>query len=66
MMKRSWSSKHPSRVDPAELERAATDSRAMVRQQQPRVNALTAYLNWRSKENGFGDDFEYTLITKEA
>jgi hypothetical protein len=66
MMIRSWSSKNPSRIDPAELERVATDSLDKVRKQQPRVNALTSYLERRKNQNGFGEDFEYTLRTKEA
>lgn len=66
MMIRSWSSKHPSRIDPDEVERVATDSLAKVRKQQPRVNALTSYLERRKDQNGFGEDFEYTLRTKEA
>lgn len=66
MMIRSWSSKHPARIDPDELERKATDSLAKVRSQQPRVNAFTSYLVRRKEENGFGEDFEYTLRAKEA
>lgn len=66
MMIRSWSSKHPSRIDPDEVERVATDSLAKVRKQQPLVNALTSYLERRDDQDGFGEDFEYTLRTKEA
>lgn len=63
MMIRNWFSKHPARIDPDELERKATDSLAKVQSQQPRVNALTSYLAERKDRNGFGNDFEITLLT---
>lgn len=47
------------RHDQYERELEATDS--LLVQQQPRVNAIVAWLEARKLQNGFGDDFEWTL-----
>lgn len=58
--------RRPPKVDPEELMRKAEDSIAHVEGQQDHVNALTSYLIWRTGDNGFGQDFEYTLRPKGA
>lgn len=47
------------RHDQYERELEATDS--LLVEQQPRVNAVVAWLEARKLQNGFGDDFEWTL-----
>lgn len=47
------------RHDAYERELQETDS--LLVQQQPRVNAVVAWLEARKLQNGFGDDFEWTL-----
>lgn len=61
-----WLSRHEPRVDPKELSRLAEESLTETRGKQPHVNALTSYLNNRTGENGFGEDFEITLIPRRA
>lgn len=51
--------KEPLCLDDVEALIEETDSLVVV--QQPHVNALVAWLEARSAENGFGDDFEWTL-----
>lgn len=48
-----------ARLDAIEAELAETDSLLVV--QQPKVNALVSWLEVRKAQNGFGDDFEWTL-----
>ncbi|WP_291053751.1 hypothetical protein [Herbiconiux sp.] len=57
--------RHP-RIDPDELTAQADESMRRVAAQQPHVNALTSWLEARKDQNGFGEDFEYTLRPKEA
>lgn len=66
MMIRSWSSKNPARVDPDALTKKASESIAKTRAQQPRVNAFSRFLGTRLDQNGFGEDFEYTLRPRGA
>lgn len=58
--------KRESEIDPDTVTQQALTSLAKTREQQPKVNALTSWLNTRHNQNGFGDDFEYTLRPKEA
>lgn len=44
----------------------AEESLELVKAQQPRVNLITAYLERRKNQNGFGEDFEFTLRPKEV
>lgn len=64
-MKPKWLAKlrksNPS-VDPAELARTAEISLRETRKRQGLVDALTSYLDNRSGQNGFGEDFEITLV----
>lgn len=61
-----WYSRTPPRVDPVELARVAEESLAETRSRQPHVNALTSFLKDREDRNGFGEDFEITLIPRRA
>ena len=63
----SWfRKKRTPRVDPAELAAQAEAALEQLRAQQPRVNAITVYLERRKHVNGFGTDFEWTLTPKEG
>lgn len=53
--------KREPRIDTDALERQADESLQKTREQQPYVNALTAWLNNRKDDNGLGEDFEITL-----
>ena len=65
-MSLKWFSKRAPRVDPDELNRVAEESLEETRGQQAHVNALTSYLGTRKDQNGFGEDFEFTLIPRRA
>ena len=54
------------RLDPEAMARQAQASLDRTARQQVKVNNLTAWLNRRNAQNGFGEDFEVTLIPKEA
>lgn len=58
--------KKKSRIDPDELNREAQESLAETKSNQTQVNAVTAWLIKRSNQNGFGEDFEISLIPKES
>lgn len=58
-----WRKKR-DRVDPAVLEAQATDAHERLVEQQERVNLVTTYLERRKLQNGFGADFEFSLIPK--
>lgn len=58
--------KRSSTVDPDQLDRQADESMRLVEQQRDHVNALTGWLERRKNQNGFGTDFEYSLIPKES
>lgn len=59
-----WPIKRTSHINPEELTRKAEESLKQTQAQQPKVNALTTYLENRKNQNGFGEDFEYTLKLK--
>lgn len=61
-----WLKKRSSRVDPQEISRVAKESLAETRSQQDKVNHITAYLDNRKNQNGFGEDFEFTLRPRRA
>lgn len=65
-MSPTWLKKRKPRVDPDVMSRVAEDSLAETQSQQAHVNALTSYLNNRTGQNGFGEDFEITLIPRRA
>lgn len=52
------------RVDPEEIIEKAQASITKVQDQQPRVNFINSWLDGRYKQNGLGDDFEWTLKPK--
>ena len=54
------------RVDPEELKRLAEESLEETKAQQAHVNVITSYLNQRKNQNGFGEDFEITLLPRRA
>lgn len=53
------------RVDPTELDKQTDAVNATLKRDGPRMNAIASYLLKRADQNGFGDDFELTLIPKE-
>ena len=54
----------PERPDPNDLIRQAEESLRKTERQQPHVDRITKWLNNRENQNGFGEDFEYTLRPK--
>lgn len=44
-----------------EIEKTLDARHDALRAQEPRVNALVAWLTERKLNNGFGEDFEWTL-----
>lgn len=62
----NWFSKHKTRIDPDDLFRKADESLKTTREQQERINVVTSYLERRKNQNGFGEDFEYTLRPRGA
>jgi hypothetical protein len=58
--------KRSSKVDPDRLERNAEESINRTKKNQPLVDNLTSFLKARELKNGFGEDFEITLVPKEA
>lgn len=65
-MSRKWFSKRKPRIDPDEMTQMAEESLAETRERQAHVNAITSYLDRRQGQNGFGEDFEITLIPRSA
>lgn len=61
----SWRRKK-SATDAEAISAQADAATEKLRTQQPRVNALANYLDRRKESNGFGDDFEWSLIPKES
>jgi len=65
-MSPKWFQKRSPRVDPEALERQAEESLKETRGQQARVNALTSYLELRKGQNGFGEDFDITILVPRS
>jgi len=61
-----WFRRKKERVDTDAITRQAEEAVAQLQAQQPRVNAVTSYLERRKNVNGFGHDFEWTLKPKES
>lgn len=59
-------SRRTPKVDPAELDKQTEFVLEKLHREGPHMNAVAAYLERRKNQNGFGDDFEYSLIPKEA
>lgn len=53
-----------NRSDPDALVRKAEASLRQTESQQPHVDRITMWLRNRDNQNGFGEDFEYTLRPK--
>lgn len=60
----NWLKKDTHRVDPDELIRKADKSIYETAHKQAHVTALATWLERRNNQNGFGEDFEYTLRPK--
>ena len=56
----------PEHPDPDVLIRQAEESLRKTERQQPHVDRITKWLSKREKQNGFGEDFEYTLRPKKG
>lgn len=63
MRKRLWPAQ---RVDPEELNKQTEEINAKLKRDEPRMNSIASYLEWRTGRNGFGRDFELTLRPKES
>lgn len=61
-MSPNWFKRRKPRVDPDELARQAEESLYETQINQPHVNALTSYLDRRKGQNGFGEDFDITIL----
>lgn len=48
------------------LSKSTEAAAEQLRKQEPKVNSIYSYLKRRELENGFGDDFEYTLRPRRA
>lgn len=48
------------------LHARANEAAEQLKQQKPRVNNITSWLENRKDQNGFGEDFEYTLRPRRA
>lgn len=53
-------------VDPQVLIDQATEINEKLEREGPRLTALATYLERRRLQNGFGNDFEYTLRPKKV
>jgi len=56
--------RRPTKVDPDELDAQTDAVLEKLTREGPHMNALAAFLERRRDQNGFGDDFEYTLKPK--
>lgn len=54
------------KVDTAALAQKAATSLEKTKGQQEHVNKLTAYLINRNSENGFGEDFDVTVVPRRT
>lgn len=54
------------RVDPDDLNKQTDEINAKLKKDGPRMNSIASYLEWRTGKNGFGTDFEFTLLPKET
>lgn len=61
-----WLRKQQPRVDPDELAMKAERSLNATEAKQEHVDKLTGWLDKRKNQNGFGEDFEYTLKPRRA
>lgn len=48
------------------LQVRASEAADQLEKQKPKVNNLTSWLEDRKNQNGFGEDFEYTLRPRRA
>ena len=65
-MIRKWFRRRPPRVDPDKLLKKAEESLEETRNQQEHVNALASYLDRRKGQNGFGEDFDITILVPRS
>lgn len=57
----SWLKPRRARVDPEALKKKAEESIRDTAEKQEHVNYITAWLNNRKDQNGFGEDVEITF-----
>jgi hypothetical protein len=53
--------KRSNKVDPDHLSRKAEASLSSTKARQQHVNLISSWLIWRTEENGFGGDFDFTI-----
>lgn len=58
--------KYPPRSTNKKIRISAYAAEKQLQKQEPRVNMITNWLNTRHRQNGFGEDFELTLIPRRA
>jgi hypothetical protein len=56
----------PARTTNKQIKLSAYEAAKQLERQEPRVNKLAAWLENRRNQNGFGEDFEYTLRPRGA
>lgn len=67
MMKLGWvERRRSSGIDPDELDRQTEAIEEELEREAPRMAAIATYLERRRMQNGFGNDFEYTLRPRRA
>lgn len=55
-----------TRVDPNELDRQTAEVLSKLETDGPKMAMIASWLNWRTNENGFGEDFDITIIPRKA
>lgn len=60
-MKFPWKREREKHEHLDQVEKLLTETDAIVVSQQPSVNSLVGWLEARRMQNGFGEDFEWTL-----
>ena len=55
-----------SRVDSEKLDRQTVEVNEILAVNAENMTAIAKYLESRSKQNGFGRDFEFTLMTRKS
>lgn len=58
--------KYPPRSTNKKIKLSAYAAEKQLQKQETHVNMLTSWLTNRKDQNGFGEDFEFTLIPRRA
>lgn len=61
-----WKKKQTAKSANKKVRISAYEAEKQLTRQEPRVNIITSWLDRRRDQNGFGADFELTLIPRRA